>query len=244
MIFHGGAVPDRRPLRNGGHDLWDGCIAVSQADSSLIEPLLPRGYELAQPRNGTHPIVMMIGNHRKLNVALGGWKMKVWPIICNSYYELIVLAPFVTRRGDVAWHNYVIGMVLDHPLAIGVGNKLFGYRKQFGRFNSGGMQINARTPIFDARAYLDQPDARVWRQISQIFTAPILSDGLGYPIGHYWSLDARQAHMTPTLLDYKFINLQRATFGAAQGRGVVIKGLRWQLNSDDVIGGRPWWHAL
>jgi hypothetical protein len=236
--FHGEAVPDRRPWIKGGQSTWSGSIIVSQLSRAQAGELLPHYLELAQPKDGSdiHYMVLLLGVHRDLKMVLWGMRWGVWKWVCEGYAELIVLIPFVTSKRGTYWHNYVIGMVLDDQLAVSVGNSYFGYRKTYGRFTFERRTTRVAThrPLFDA-VHRPARHNNLWGSLKAIFTAPILSDGLGRPIGTYWSFDIDDADVAAAEVEHRFVQpFKGIAAGAAKGAAIVVEGMRWRLNGEPV----------
>jgi hypothetical protein len=131
--FQGKWLIDTGPVTVGGQSTFTGLLSFTNVPRDLVARELPNGYELAPRRTGgqadKHPVLLCFGDH-------GDGVLKGIPGFPDKtgyhYSEVIAAAPFVRRRGQPGWFTFVLRMYLDSHLAVSLGNRVFGYRKQKG----------------------------------------------------------------------------------------------------------------
>ena len=125
----------------GGQASYQGTVIFANLDRSLLQPVLPPGFRLANNVRGmsVHPVMLLYGH--QLNTS---WLILGQPIpIGNDYNELTLLIPFVQSNSGSRWHNFAVRMYLNDVWAIWLGNQFFAYAKEEGSFTELASQIKA-----------------------------------------------------------------------------------------------------
>jgi hypothetical protein len=104
--FNGSYDPRANDAQYGGQSTYNGSIAVTLLDRSLVQSALPGDIRLAQRLDGgtTHPLVHLVGHQRNLKYLINGIPIDSF---LPDYQEMILLIPFVVRAFGSKWHNFV-----------------------------------------------------------------------------------------------------------------------------------------
>lgn len=126
------------PAPTGAMSTFNGIIAFSNADSTIVAQALPANWTLAKQTTdtGCHPILILYGHQTMLRLFPAGFTM-LFPTSTapNQYTEMMVLVPFVQRLdGGTNMHTFVTRMYLNDTQATEYGNTFFGYAKKEGTF--------------------------------------------------------------------------------------------------------------
>jgi len=258
--FVGTYVPNDSPAVNGGQSTYDGSIAVTLLDRSLVEAAIPVGFELAARRDGatTHPVIHLIGHQRNPMLLVEG---ELFPALDLGYVEMILLVPYVVlpqgaSAQNAKWHTFVVRMYLNDDAAIEIGNSVFAYRKKFAYlpesdpldvvswevfpllegdvFNSDVTQTGQWLSLCGDPAPLP-----VWPNIRKLFEMPLVGvDDAGKAtriVCSYWEWDYTNAEISEGTCRHNFLHpfcpgMGGAWIGPKTGPSVLIRGLRWRLS--------------
>jgi hypothetical protein len=126
------------PAPTGAMSTFNGIIAFSNADSTIIDDALPADWTLAKQLTdtGCHPILILYGHQTMLRLFPQTFTM-LFPTSTapNQYTEMMVLIPFVQRlAGGTNMHTFVARMYLNDTQATNYGNTYFGYAKKEATF--------------------------------------------------------------------------------------------------------------
>ena len=101
------------PAISGGESTYDGAIALSNVDRTIVKNVLPPAWELATPKTSDpcHPILILFGHQTAL---------KAFPPLFNffasfggapaDYTEMMVLVPYVHKTGRSKMHTFAVRM--------------------------------------------------------------------------------------------------------------------------------------
>lgn len=130
--FNGTYVPLPLASRFGLQSTYSGDVGLTLVNRNMLALMLPSKLALATPKAAQtqHPIMHMIGRQTEASSFLKSSTL----YLGEGYTELIFIVPFVVRKGQNLFHNYVLRMYLDNEVAILGGDSLYGYRKEAGMF--------------------------------------------------------------------------------------------------------------
>ena len=136
--FSGTWSPKDIAAPTGAMSTFNGIIAFSNADSTIVDDALPADWTLAKQvtDTGCHPILIFYGHQTMLRLFPPAFTM-LFPTSTapNEYTEMMVLIPFVQRlAGGTNMHTFVTRMYLNDTKATEYGNKYFGYAKKEATF--------------------------------------------------------------------------------------------------------------
>jgi hypothetical protein len=254
--FQGRPVSAEAPTLEGGQSTYEGSIAVTLIPRDLVRDALPNGFVLADRTDddvSTHPVVHMIGFQASPMLLLNG---DVTPAPDPGYTELIVLIPYVVKRGGSCWHSFVVRMYLNDEAAIFIGNTYYSYRKAFASFAQSASASQTSTevsPFLEGDVFKSavtrtgdwtpcgDPAVPLFDDIRTMLAMPLLGafvDGSNEPlqtICSYWEWDFRCAEVAAAMSDHDF--LAKVAPGAAGWIGtggpsnpaMQVRGLRWRI---------------
>jgi hypothetical protein len=245
-------------MHDGGQSTYNGSIAVTLIDRSLVEKVLPGDFSLAQRADSgsTHPVIHLFGHQRDLMIVQGGIPE---PAGADDYQEMILLIPFVVRASGTKWHSFVVRMYLDDAAAVGLGNAVYAYAKLLAALTESGppenltMQVLLLSePFFRGTVKLAGPwrtsgnagaTLPRWSDLQEIFRMPLV--GADVVLGtvvrvvcSYWEWDYTAVEVAPASSQHQFLRPFRegtqdwpllGLLSSASGGAFAIRGLRWRL---------------
>ena len=125
--------------RNGAQSMYQGTLAATLLDCDLVSAILPAAMDLAplfDPAQTPtqHPVLYLLGRQEDPLGLLNGATVTIPGAV--PYNELILLIPFAVRKGGASrWHSFAARMYLDESVAIGIGDGLYAYSKEWGDFD-------------------------------------------------------------------------------------------------------------
>jgi hypothetical protein len=252
--FVGSYDPSLSRAHDGGQSTYNGSITVILIDRGLVGSVLPGNLRLAQTSDGgnKHPIIVLVGHQRDLKLLDNGVPR---PAGEKDYQEVILLVPFVVSGSSTKWHTFVVGMYLDHPAAVVIGNTVFAYSKVPAALEESGPDhdltmrvsfLEVPLPLFKCRvelagAWRTSENARTslhhWGDIQQLFEMPLVGV-MAQTICSYWEWDYSAVEVAPTTAKHRFFEPLRpgmydwialGKLSGAPGGTFAIRGLRWRL---------------
>ena len=238
----------------GAQSRFCGALTFFNLPRSHVARVVPEGIELAAkqaPKPDVHPVLLLLGRHDDLRWLLPGPGPPPLPM---SYTELVLLVPFVQRRGGANWHSLATRMYLDNPLAVVLGNQSYGYAKElaalFSTCADGALSKfethKAGTRYFDA----DLRHAGNWRSHEQaettlrnyadmqtILSMPILGIKAGRYVCSYFQWDLSSVSIRPTITRHEFVEpfvagmdswTKKPIDGVTDG-AIALRDLVWRL---------------
>jgi hypothetical protein len=233
--------------QDGGQSTYNGSIAVTQLDRSLVQSALPGDLRLAQRLDGgnTHPVIHLVGHQRNLKYLSNGIPIDS-PI--PDYQEMILLIPFVIRGSGSKWHNFVVRMYLNSAVPIILGDLVYAYAKLPGQLAESGARDDLTTAITDLSVtflLVFKDDVRVtgpwstsdtaglalppWKDLQEILKMPLLGADVAQntivrTVCSYWEWDLTSAEVAPVTSRHQYLQ------ACAEGMSGWVK--LGQLSSD------------
>lgn len=135
-------------VTNGAQSNFNGFLTITNLNRSLVEGVLPAGFELAPNisfwHKTKHPVLLFFGDQTDGTLVIGGVERPTPPLNRSHYSELILAIPYVQRTGGTdGWHTYIVRMYLDSVPAVAAG-VLFGYQKQLSCLDWRGTNVRIR----------------------------------------------------------------------------------------------------
>jgi hypothetical protein len=258
-VFSGTPKPRSSDATNGAESTYSGYILFTNISRSIVEQVLPPGMQLAtnSAASTLHPVIFMFGHQRNTKWLIGGISYPVF----DQYEEMILIVPFVQQAGQTNWHNYVVRMYLNDLtwFAIGVGNSVYAYAKEFGTFDELGLGVTVfsdllytSTPFFVAGmqvgAWQTSAEAESalpnYKAIQAIFEMPVLGydDSIFGPrlVCSYFEFHYDTAMVAPLQSQHRFLQSFRGNMAPWVGLGllssvpdgaIAIAGLDWRLQN-------------
>ncbi len=235
-------------VTNGGQSYFNGFLTITNLNRSLVEAVLPSGFELAPNvsfwHQTKHPVLLLFGDQTDGALVIGGVARPTPPLNRSHYSELILAIPYVRRTGGSdGWHTYVARMYLDSVPAVAAG-ALFGYAKELGCLDWQGKNVSIRqalwicpgsNPLTSALLDGDFRFYGTWYDGSSAYAQiPNLSDMVGMVTTKIlgknasgdsicsffeWNLD--DARIAKAMTSHQFQAPFRSTMGAWPGLGVL-----------------------
>lgn len=256
--FVGSYDPRTADVRDGGQSTYNGSIAVTLLERSLVEQVLPGDLSLARRADSgsTHPVIHLFGHQRDLMLVQGG---NPQPAGADDYQEMILLIPFVVRGSGTKWHSFVVRMYLDDAAAVALGNAVYAYAKLLAQLTESGPAENLTLqvlllsePFFEGNVKQAGPwrssgnaSATLprWSDVQEIFSMPLV--GADVVLGtvvrvvcSYWEWDYAAAEVAPATSQHQFLQPfregtqdwpQLGLLSSAPDGAFAIRGLRWRL---------------
>jgi hypothetical protein len=260
--FSGDWYPKASGATTGGLATYRGNIVFTNLDRGLVETILPReaGLSLA-PRvqksaaPESHPVLYLYGHPENTRWIIDNETVMQG----ESYRELMLVVPFVQRQGGPRWHNYVVRMYLNNGVAIWIGNKHYGYAKEFGTLYEKNVDLwTAELRTFDSDDVLMfhaqskrtgswRPSAQAkaeipnYASIQTILAMPVVgrheTRGL---ICSYFELDDKHARVAPVESIHQFFHcfvpemsdawMELGRLSNVVNGAVAVQGLEWRIN--------------
>jgi hypothetical protein len=237
----------------GAESTFRGALTFFNMPRSDVARIVPAGIELAAKRASkpdVHPVLLILGRHENLRWLLPVPDARQLPL---SYSELVLLVPFVERRGATNWHSLAVRMHLDNRAAVKLGNEYYGYAKELATLSSvyedgapTRFETNKPTRYFDA----DLRHEGAWRNDEQakttlpnypdmqaILSMPILGIKAERYVCSYFQWDSSAAYVRPMVTRHEFVErfvdgmdswTKRPIDGATDG-AIALRGLVWRL---------------
>jgi hypothetical protein len=238
----------------GAESTFQGALTFFNLPRSDVAQVVPGGIELAAKQASApelHPVVLVFGRQDDLRWLLPGPNP---PPLPSSYSELVLLIPFVQRRGAANWHSLAARMYLDDPVPLLLGNLHYGYAKElatlFGTSADGALikfeTRKATTRYFEAdlrhagdwRTHEEaQATLPNYRDMQMILSMPILGITARRNVCSYFQWDYSAISIRPMITHHQFLEpfvdgmgpwtkkpIDSATEGA-----IALRNLKWRI---------------
>ena len=248
--FTGAYTLPSTPFTKGGRATYAGNVVVTNLAKRYAVSVLPTTLELAPNASDVHPVLYMIGH-----LADTYWEIDGVDVIKGAEYdEMILLVPFVRKRGGTLWHNYVVRMYLNHDLAIEIGNEYYAYNKTWGDIRSvpprtfvwtrdGTKMFETKLEIPEGESWQPSEDAEAslpnYKAIQTILSMPMVgatSDGT--LLCSFFQLDYGLAQVVPITSTHQFVRpfvsgmedwVALGGLSSVVDGAVRVRSLEWRL---------------
>jgi hypothetical protein len=238
------------PFTKGGRATYAGNIVFTNLEKQHAGSVLPDGLELAPNASDVHPVLYMIGH-----LADTSWVINNVPVFSgDDYDEMVLLIPFVRKRGGTLWQNYVVRMYLNHAAAIDIGNEHYAYKKTWGDVRrvpprtfvwakDGTRMFETKLEIPDGESWQPSKDAEAsfpnYKAIQTILSMPMVgATSGGLLLCSYFELDYGQAQVVPITSTHQFVRpfvpemadwVALGSLSSVADGAVRVRSLEWRL---------------
>ena len=252
--YHGGFDPRECDALNGAQSHYSGTVFAASLDRQLVSAILPPLVRLAapiDPARSRHPVLLMFGLQDEPRELDNGVPKPI--PTARPYYELILLVPFVVRRGKDRWHSYSARMYLDYLPPIEIGNGFFAYSKKLCEFEWFGTASETRcdgntvfeTDISTPGAWLTEAQALAqwpsFADVQRLLKMPIVGhNSLLRYVRSYFEWDYSNAQIAAVSSTFHFCQEFRAgmqpwvdldLLDAASDATFSVRNVRWRLST-------------